>query len=276
MPTLQQLWIYPIKSLAGISLTEAKLTRRGLAHDRRWMLIDAAGQFLTQRELPGMALLDQSLEAENLVVKHRQKTELGALKLSLQPKPGEWIEVVVWDDTCTAHFVDAAADEWFSQALGFKCRLVYMPESSQRVVDQRYAQTNDITSFSDGFPYLLANLNSLADLNQRLAQAVGIERFRPNLVIDGLEAWSEDGLKSFKLGEAHFHSTKPCARCQVITIDPQTASSGKEPLKTLATFHTWNNKVFFGLNACWDFEKDKKTLILRVGDALKLDVEERV
>jgi hypothetical protein len=268
MPTLQQLWIYPIKSLSGISLTEAKLTRRGLAHDRRWMLIDASGQFLTQRESPEMALLNQSLEAENLLVQHRQKPELGLLKLSLQPKPGDLIEVVVWNDACLAHFVDSAADEWFSRALGFPCRLLYMPESSQRTVDQKYAQENDITSFSDGFPYLLANLNSLADLNERLEQPVGIERFRPNLIVDGMEPWSEDKIKSFKLGEAHFHSTKPCARCQVITIDPQTAKVGKEPLKTLATFHAWNNKVFFGLNACWDFEKDGSTPILRVGDEL--------
>jgi uncharacterized protein len=272
MPRLQQLWIYPIKSLAGISLAEAKLTRRGLAHDRRWMLIDADGQFLTQRESPEMALLDQSFDAENLLVQHRQKPELGLLKLSLQPKPGDLIEVVVWNDACPAHFVDSAADEWFSRALGFSCRLVYMPESSQRIVDQKYAQENDITSFSDGFPYLLANLNSLADLNERLEQPVGIERFRPNLVVDGLEAWSEDKLKKFELGGAHFHSTKPCARCQVITIDPQTAKVGKEPLKTLATFHAWNNKVFFGLNVCWDFEKTEKTVILRLGDEMRPDV----
>jgi uncharacterized protein len=270
MPTLQQLWIYPIKSLAGISLSEARLSRRGLEHDRRWMLIDANGTFLTQRELPAMALLEQKLDTTHLLVQHRHKPELGVLKLALSPQVGESLQVVVWNDTCNAHFVDAAADEWFSQALGFKCQLVYMPESSLRVVDQKYAQENDITSFSDGFPYLLANLNSLADLNQRLEHAVGIERFRPNLVVDGLEPWSEDELKSFKLGEAHFHSTKPCARCQVITIDPQTAQAGKEPLKTLASFHAWNNKVFFGLNACWDFEKDEHALVLRLGDELEV------
>jgi uncharacterized protein len=272
MAHLTQLWIYPIKSLAGISVQEAKVTRRGLEHDRRWMLVDQDGVFLTQRERPQMALLEPRIKEGNLSVGHRNRPDLGTLVLNLSAQPSADAEVEIWNDVCPAHVADAQTNAWFSEALDLPCRLVYMHEASLRQVDPKYATSQDITSFSDGFPFLLSNENSLRDLNTRLPQAVEMLRFRPNLVVDGLAAWSEDELKTFRIGPAAFYSTKPCARCQVITIDPATGVGGKEPLKTLATFRTRNNKVYFGLNACWDYlQNEESEIYLKLGDQFSVD-----
>jgi uncharacterized protein YcbX len=272
MPLLTKIFIYPIKSLGGIVLSESKLTRQGLQYDRRWMLVDLDGMFLTQRSTAKMALLQPRIEAEHLIVEDRSLPGSSiAIPLSLAPDHATSISTQVWDDVCDAIPVSAEADLWFSEALQIPCRLVYMPESTHRQVDLNYAQSADITSFSDGFPYLIASESSLQDLNSRLQTPVGIERFRPNLVVSGTLPWDEDNWKAFSLGNARFYSTKPCGRCQVITIDPQTAIVGKEPLQTLATFRRQGNKVLFGLNACWDFQHTGGALV-KLGDELSLQV----
>lgn len=272
MPLLTKIFIYPIKSLGGIALSESELTRQGLKYDRRWMLVDPAGMFLTQRSNSKMALLQPRIQSEHLIVEDRSVPgSFTSFPLNLDKDHAPTIWTKVWDDECETMPVSAEADQWFSEALQTPCRLVYMPESTHRQVDLNYAQPTDITSFSDGFPYLIASESSLQDLNSRLGTPVGMERFRPNLVVSGALPWDEDNWKTFALGSAQFYSTKPCGRCQVITIDPQTATIGKEPLQTLATFRRQGNKVLFGLNACWDFQH-ASVAIVKLGDELSLQV----
>lgn len=272
MPLLTKIFIYPIKSLGGIALSESVLTRQGLKYDRRWMLVDSDGIFLTQRSNPKMALLQPRIESEQLIVEDRSvPSSFISLPLNLDKNHTPTISTKVWDDECDAVPVSTEADQWFSEALKTHCRLVYMPESTHRQVDLNYAQPADITSFSDGFPYLITSESSLQDLNSRLGTPVRIERFRPNLVVSGSLPWDEDNWLKFAIGNAHFYSTKPCGRCQVITIDPLTATIGKEPLQTLATFRRQGNKVLFGLNACWNFHQAEGTIV-KLGDELSLQI----
>lgn len=246
--TLSQIFIYPIKSLGGISLDRVVVQERGLQYDRRWMLVDEQGQFLTQRTLAGMALLQVDLLARGLQVSHRSRPELPPLLVPFElPNPSR-MRVRVWEDTCEALEAGAEAREWFSQALGLRCRLVYMPEDTRRQVDLQYARPGDITSFSDAFPILLIGEASLADLNQRLRQPVPINRFRPNLVFAGGTPFEEDGWDQFSIGAHHFRAVKPCSRCVVTTIDQQTAQKGPEPLRTLTTYRQQGNKILFGQN----------------------------
>lgn len=274
MPHLSSLTIYPIKSLGGIEVETALLTRRGLQYDRRWMLVDGTGRFLSQRELPAMALLQPLIQDDQLLVKDRRDRQ-ASLDLPLRPAPnGAVVEVQIFDDTCLALEVSPAANRWFSQALGMECRLVYMPDHSYRLVDPNYAGPNDVVSFADGFPLLLTSQESLADLNQRLPNPVPMTRFRPNLVLEGSPAWAEDHWTSFGLGAAQFYHTKPCGRCQVIGIDQNSAQTGPEPLRTLGTFRRNNNKVLFGLNVCWQHQgAPDGSVELRLGAALTLPGE---
>ncbi|HWB93488.1 MAG TPA: MOSC domain-containing protein, partial [Puia sp.] len=215
-------------------------------HDRRWMLVDADNVFMTQRELPAMALIRPSFGEEGLRVESRLHPE--PLFIPYRPVSGEFTEVRVWDDGCRAQFVSGEADAWFSAALGRACRLVYMPDEILRVTDQRYAPPGSVTSFADAFPFLLIGQASLDELNGRLSQAIDITRFRPNIVFTGGEPFLEDSLGEFSIGAVRFQGVKLCARCPIPTIDPGTAERGKEPLRTLATYRMQNNKVYFGQN----------------------------
>jgi uncharacterized protein len=246
--TLSQIFIYPIKSLGGIALDQALVQERGLQYDRRWMLVDEQGQFLTQRTFAGMALLQVQLAPRGLEVTHRTRPELPPLLVPFEPPIQNRTRVTVWDDTCEALEVSGAAPEWFSQALGKPCRLVYMPDDSRRQVDLHYARPGDITSFSDGFPLLIIGEASLADLNGRLDQTLPINRFRPNLVFTGGAPYEEDTWDHFTIGSHPFRGVKPSGRCVVTTIDQQTASKGPEPLRTLATYRQQGHKILFGQN----------------------------
>jgi uncharacterized protein len=244
---LSAIHIYPIKSLSGISLETAQVEARGLQHDRRWMLIDQNNQFITQRTKPSLALIDVVMKEDHFEISHRTK-KIAPLLLPFSFTVGTELEVQVWDDVCKAlHYNDS---DWFKAVSGLDCRLVYMHDASQRAVDTRYATQNEITSFSDGFPFLLANEASLVALNQRLENPVPMQRFRPNLVFRGSTPFQEDTFAQLRIGEVDFLAPKPCARCVFTTIDQTTGTKdlNKEPLKTLATFRTWNNKVLFGEN----------------------------
>lgn len=246
--TLSQIFIYPIKSLGGIALPKAQVEDRGLQYDRRWMLVDEQGQFMTQRAFAGMALLQVALGAEGLQVSHRSHKNLAPLFIPFEPAGLNPVQVTVWEDSCLALEVSAEANAWFSRALGRSCRLVYMPDTSRRPVDPDYATPGAITSFSDGFPILLIGQASLEDLNSRLSEPVGMERFRPNLVFTGGQAFEEDDWNYFCIGEHAFQGVKPCRRCVMTTIDQQTAEKGKEPLQTLSTYRQKGNKILFGQN----------------------------
>jgi uncharacterized protein len=244
---LSSIHIYPIKSLAGISLQSATVEARGLQHDRRWMLIDNENRFITQRAKPSLALIEITLKDEGFEIRHRVK-DIAPLMLPFSISKGTPLDVQVWDDVCSALWYDESG--WFKEATGLDCRLVYMHDDSQRLVDPRYAHQNEITSFSDGFPFLLVGEASLDDLNQRLETPVPMNRFRPNLVFTGGAAFEEDTFAQLTIGDVPFLAPKPCARCVFTTIDQVTGKKDlhNNPLKTLATFRTWNNKVMFGEN----------------------------
>lgn len=238
------LFTYPIKGCKGISLEKSPLEARGLAFDRRWQLVDHTGMFISQREISQMALIQVSIQANQMILKAPQMSDL-TFEIF---KDGPQLEVQVWDDVCLAEAVSFEADKWLSDFLNMECRLVYMPEYSERFVDQTYAKTGQITGFSDGFPLLLISEASLIDLNQRLESPILMDRFRPNLVVSGTEPYAEDTWKLIRIGGVIFEIAKPCARCTVTTIHQQTAEKNKEPLKTLATYRQVKNKIFFGQN----------------------------
>ena len=244
---VSQLYIYPIKSLGGIALQTAEITDRGFKHDRRWMLIDSNNRFISQREVAEMALLKVNITSFGLEVFHVADSD-NIFKIPFGPYNGVSVPVSVWDTGCTAILVSEAANEWFSNKLKIDCRLIYMNEEDRILIDEKYNINNHINSFSDGFPILVASEASLNDLNSRLDESLPMNRFRPNLVIKGTKPFEENEIKEFSIGGIHFFGVKPCARCVVTTIDQFTAVKGKEPLKTLATYRNYNNKILFGEN----------------------------
>lgn len=158
------------------------------------------------------------------------------------------MNVNIWDDTCTAELVSSVADNWFSEILNVKCRLVRMPESTKRLVDRKYSSEEKSVSFADGYPFLIIGQASLDDLNKKLRQPLPIDRFRPNFVFTGGEPFEEDNWKKFKIGEVVFTALKPCARCMITTIDQDSSEKGFEPLTTLASYRKKDSKVLFGMN----------------------------
>ena len=259
---LSEIYSYPIKSLGGIRLSEALLTERGLAYDRRWMLVDEQ-RFLTQRNIPKMALLQVQLYEDHLEV--HSPGSLSPLAIPLNPQHMSSLPVPIWDDTTTAWRVGQEADAWFSEALNRRCSLVYMPDDSERTAVGKVSGRRQAVSFADGYPALLIGQASLDDLNDRLVDPVPMARFRPNLVFTGGEPYEEDHWHAFTLGKALCWAEKPCGRCTVVTIDQETAQKGKEPLATLAKYRTQNNKVLFGQNML--FEPGST---IRVGNALQV------
>jgi len=244
---LSELIIYPVKSLGGINLTEAEVTERGLKYDRRWMLIDNKGKFITQRVYPQMSMINVFLEKDSLLFTHKTDRHL-SFSIPINSDNSENEKVIIWDDAVDAVFVNKEADDWFSSVLKINCRLVHMPEESRRLVDKKYASKNEIVSFADGYPFLLIGQSSLDDLNTRLDTKLPMNRFRPNLVFTGGSPFDEDKMKSFTLSGIKYYPVKPCARCVLTTIDQETGNKGAEPLNTLAKYRTLNNKVMFGQN----------------------------
>lgn len=265
MYTISQLFIYPVKSLGGIEVTEAQLTDRGLQYDRRWMLVDNNNQFLTQREHPVMCLLQTAIEEDKLIVYYKNNPE-DKVHVLLQPLPTKkTVQVQVWDDECAAWFVSDEADEWCSNKLSMPCRLVYMPENEKRKVDARYATGEDITSFSDGYPLLMIGQASLDDLNSRLLEPLPMDRFRPNIVFNGGQPYDEDIMSHVRVNEIDLYGVKLCARCTITTINQTNGIKAKEPLLTLAGYRMKNNKIYFGQNVLL-----QQTGYLKTGDAIEV------
>jgi uncharacterized protein YcbX len=246
---LSALYRYPVKSLAGEALQQARLDVFGLHQDRRWMVVDREGRFLSQRKLPRMALITPRLQAEGILLQAPEQVDLSVL---LPSEEAERVKVQVWNDRCAAQRVDPSADAWLSDFLGLVCHLVHMPDETVRRVDSRYAQPQDRTAFSDGFPLLLISQASLDDLNNRLVEPLPMLRFRPNLVVAGCAPYEEDSWRRLRIGETTLRVVKPCSRCKIITVDPYTAETGSEPLKTLAGYRRRGNLVYFGQNLLHD------------------------
>lgn len=244
MPVLTSIWIYPVKGVAGVSLEEAFVEPRGLANDRRWMFVDADGLFLSQRTHPKLALIRARVTPGGVVLEAPGQAPLAVPV----PATDERVSVTVWSSTVAALPAGAGASEWASAFLETDCRLVYMPADTIRPVNPAYGRPGDHVSFADGYPALLASEASLADLNSRLAAPVPMNRFRPNLVVDGTEAFAEDGWSRIRIGEVVFRVVKPCDRCVVTTIDQKTGKAGKEPLRTLSRYRKKDGKVYFAQN----------------------------
>ncbi len=266
--TLSALHIYPVKGLKGIELAEARATDRGLEHDRRWMVVDANGEFISQRSHPRMATVWTEISDGALRL---SAPDAGEVEVPLAPTPGPTIPVRVWRSTCEALPASPDADAWLTEYLGAPLRLVYMPDRTHRESNPDYAGEGKLVGFADGYAYLLAAESSLADLNARLARkrhpALPMNRFRPNFVVAGSDAYAEDGWKEIRIGEALLRGVKPCGRCQVTTTDQTTGEVvGPEPLATLATYRDSSEfGVMFGMNLV--------TLVtgaIHVGDAVEL------
>ena len=249
MAILSQIYVYPVKSLRGFQVPQWPVDHKGLLFDRKWMLIDADAQFLSQRRLPKMALIQTRIVGNHLVLSAPKKADL---LIPLETTDGEELQVTVWNDGCLAKTCSDAADAWLSHFLEVDCRLVYQAEQDIRRVDPRFAAASDQTAFSDGFPFLIVSENSLLELNRAMGLQLEMERFRPNLVIGDCEGYAEDSWRRITINHIEFRLPKPCSRCQVPTIDPQTAETGKEPLTTLSRLRKWQNKVYFGQNALHD------------------------
>lgn len=226
--------IYPIKSLGGISVEKSIVENRGLQNDRRFMLVDENNDLLTQREFSKMALINVDLKTDGLEV---SIDGFETLPISKDFSNKQEITVRVWKSYCKAVVANNSINDWFSDVLQTDCRLVQMPETTHRQINNLFNKGNEIVSFADGYPLLIISENSLADLNSRLDKKIPMNRFRPNLVVSTSEAFAEDMWSKIKVNSTIFRITKPCARCVVTTIDQKTGISDvKEPLKTLADY----------------------------------------
>jgi uncharacterized protein YcbX len=245
--TLSKIWIYPIKSLGGISLTAARVLEKGLQYDRRWMLVDNAGVFMTQRIHPKMALLKLALDHGHIFITNQINGD--QLSFFVETSPiGDPIRATIWEDLVDVIEVDPMFSEWFSRQLNFDCRLVSFPENHSRPVDPRFKINDEHVSLADAYPFLIIGQSSFDDLNNRLAEKIDINRFRPNFVFTGGEPYEEDAWRDFSIGDNRFVGVKNCGRCALITVNQETAEKGVEPLQTLSIYRKRENKVLFGQN----------------------------
>ncbi len=241
---LSEIVIYPVKSCAGVSLPSVSLDRFGPSGDRRWLVVDARGDFLTQRRLPAMALLRARQDGAGL------RLQCGDSGIDVPvPAAGSGRRAVqIWEEQVDADDAGDAAASWLSRQLGLDCRLVYMGDDVVRPVDRDYASSGETVGFADGFPLLLISQASLEDLNSRLGYEVPMNRFRPNLVVSGCDAFAEDSWRRIRIGDLEFEVAKPCSRCVIPSIDQATA--GKDPAinRVLASYRRVDGKVYFGQN----------------------------
>ncbi len=257
---ISQLNIFPVKSLRGISVSVMELDVIGPRYDRQWMVIDSNNHFLTQRNCPKMALINTSINSDVLSL-HVEGME----PLTIAETTDKVCDVTVWNDTVEAEDCGEAAAVWLSDFLGIECRLVKMPETTQRRVDPNYAKQGELVRFADGFPLLLISEASLENFNQHLTTPIGMERFRPNLVVKGCDAYAEDFWQRVQIGETEFSLCKPCSRCVMPSIDPLTAEKQPEVSKALAQCRRRDGAVYFGQNVLFNRPSE-----IRVGDKIKV------
>ena len=262
---VSELYLYPIKSMRGIPLDHAELDERGFRFDRRWMLVDADGVFISQREEHSMALIDVSLSAHVLTV---QAPGMDTLRVPLEAA-GPSVRCRIWRDLVDAVPASPEVHAWFSSFLGVDSRLVYMPNESRRIVDRAYVKQERIVGFADAYPLLIIGQGSLDDLNAKLRhngrEAVPMRRFRPNVVVAESQPYEEDAWQHIQIGDIDIDVVKPCERCAITTVDPETAEAGQEPLRTLSTYRRGNSKVYFGQNAV-----HRQHGTIKVGDAVRI------
>lgn len=248
MATITALNVYPVKSCKGIALERATLARTGIEHDRQWLVVKPNGQFVTQREQPRLALIGTSLDDTSLQL---TSPDVGSLSVPVT-SDGPSVEVTCWRDRCAAFDMGDQAAQWLEAHLGRPHRLVRFDPSRQRPSSAEWTQGIEaLNQFSDGFPFLVISQASLDDLNSRLAAPLPMNRFRPNIVVDGLPAYGEDDVYEFRSDAVALRVVKPCARCAITTTDQVTAErTGDEPLRTLRGYRFSRELmgVLFGQN----------------------------
>jgi len=267
---IERLSIHPVKGLRGLDVDRAQITPFGLRDDRRFMLVDATGRFMSQRKHPELTHfevgIDEAVEAvRRLVISH---SDHGSIRVPLDPsaRQAERPTVTIWDDAVGAAAVSEEADAWFSGVLREEVRLVWMPDDANRFADPDHAPRGHRVSFADGFPILVLGSASIAELNGRLESPVPIRRFRANVIVGGSEAWAEDGWTVLETDDVRLELVKPCARCVVITTDQETGERSKEPTATLATYRVRDGKVMVGMNAV----AEPEGAFLSVGQRIKV------
>lgn len=260
MIRVESLHLYPVKSCRGIDAARVSVGKRGFRWDRRWMIVRSDGMFVTQRDQPRLRQVETELSDRGIVLRYDGQQ----LEIPTTLKAGDRMAVTVWRSVVDAiEYVPAR--ELISDAVGVHARLVYMPDDAVRAVSERFGRPGDIVSFADGFPVLLASTASLRELERRAGQSFSMTRFRPNIVVSGCEPFEEDTWTQLAINGIAFRVAKPCERCVVTTIDPETGESGKEPLRTLATFRKQTDGVLFAVNLIPESEGE-----LGVGDSVTL------
>lgn len=267
MANLASIHIYPLKSGAPLTLPESTVQTRGLINDRRWMIVDAGGKFVTGRQQSRLTLIRALADDAGLAL---TAPGMPALHVAA-PTHGARVDTAVWGAAVMPLLADASAHDWISTYLGAPHRLVHMDAACARPMkakyDGRYGNDDDEVSLADGFPLLLISQGSLDLLNSKLAQPVPILRFRPNLVVAGTEPHAEDDWKRIRVGACEFDVLKPCTRCVFTTVDFERGErdpSG-EPLRTLAKYRRTPDGVTFGQNLI-----PRKLGSLRVGDRVEV------
>jgi len=260
-PVISSLIIYPVKSLAGINTKQANAMKAGFEHDRRWMLLDENNKFLTQRDIPQMALFVPEIKENSISVHFKNES----ITFDLSVVTGEIISTKVWDDKAETQVVSNSTNEWFSDQLSRKIKLVKIKSELSR---NHYNTLKDIdmpVSLADGYPYLVTGEESLNNLNKKLLDSVPMNRFRPNIVVKTTIPHEEDLWENISMGATVFKNMKPCGRCSIITIDQSTGISNNETLRVLNTYRKSGNSVLFGTNMMC-----LKEGVVTVGDSIQL------
>lgn len=263
MVRLSGIFIYPIKAMGGIALSRATIEERGLQYDRRWMLVDEHNQFITQREIPELALFRLEIQEKGLLLHWKEQSIMVPFDENAYPKRAI---VQIFDDTLTALIAPSPINQWLSKQLGQTCKLAYQGQSSVRLTSAKYIPAQEV-SLADGYPFLLLSEESVELLNEKMESPVLADRFRANFIISGSTPHIEDDFHFYKIGNTLFKAVKPCARCTVITVDQATALVGKEPLKSLATYRKKNKKIYFG--QCLAYHGEAPAVV-NIGDIIEM------
>jgi uncharacterized protein len=267
MSLLTSLHIYPVKGCRAVDLDEAVVEPWGLAGDRRWLIVDADWQFMSQRKHPALARV--VVAGDNGADITVSSDGYPSLRVAAPDESAEQLKVTVWRSTVLAAAAGDEADAWFSAYLAEPVRLVYLDDPTRRAVDPEYGADGDTVSFADGYPLLLTSAGSLDQLNQWLTEAghqpVPMNRFRPNAVVTGYQPWAEDRWRRIRIGPVSFRVAKACARCVVTTTDQTTGERGSQPLKMLAAHRRVGKNLLFGQNLIPDSPG-----YIRVGDPIEI------
>ena len=260
---------YPVKSCRGEQLESGQVEPWGLLGDRRWMVIDPTGEVVTAREVNRLVLVTPLLTEQGLRLSAPGMPELEVVR----PTAAPLVDVEIWDDRLVAREADRDAAAWLTEVTGRPLALAYLDDPRRRPVDPRYAEPGDVVSFADGYPLLLAAEESLAQLNAWIAAGrhaadgpLPMTRFRPSLVIRGADPFAEDSWRRVRVGEVTFRVVKPCARCVLTTVDPDTARRTKEPLVTLARHRRFGQKLLFAMNLI----PEAPYGVIRLGDQVEV------